>query len=225
MSENTHTIGIDLGTSNCALAVADEAALQVAPIAQITGQSRVTEESTLASALYIPYENQFSVDSLRLPWSEIEEPCITGAFAREIGAGNSERLVCSAKSWLCQTAIDAHLPILPWESQAVHKKYSPLEASTRLLEHLRRALHRKRHEYGLSDEVTDAQVVLTIPASFDEAARTFTAEAAVKAGWGENVALLEEPLAAFYAWLDNAGAGWRELVAPGELILICDVGG
>ncbi|MBD3346631.1 MAG: Hsp70 family protein [Chitinivibrionales bacterium] len=220
-----HTIGIDLGTSNCALALALPDSIQVLPVPQISGQDRISEESTFASALYIPWDKQFTEGSINLPWSTGNEKYLAGNFARETGARMPDRLITSAKSWLCQGTIDPRKPVLPWDSKTVKDKLSPLEVSRYFLTHLRNAFLMKCSEFGVSEDLASAQVVLTVPASFDEAARTVTAQAAVEAGWGENTVLLEEPQAAFYSWLHVAGNQWRDQVAPGELILICDVGG
>ncbi|MBD3317930.1 MAG: Hsp70 family protein [Chitinivibrionales bacterium] len=220
-----HALGIDLGTSNCAMALARPESLEVVEITQITGEGRVGEASTFASALYLPHEGQFPPDSLRLPWNEHADNLIAGNFAREIGAQVPDRLITSAKSWLSQRGADPRKPVLPWGSQAVKQKLSAVDATRAYLDHLRQSFLAESEALGVNDGLETTQVVLTVPASFDEAARSMTARAAVEAGWGEDVVLLEEPQAAFYAWVAGAGGDWRKEVKRGELILICDVGG
>ncbi len=214
--------GIDLGTSNCALALSRErqAPVEDCPITQLVGRGQVGTLRGLASTLYLPQDGQFSPDMLRLPWQTAGLDKFAGHFARECGALDPERLVHSAKSWLCHPQADATRPILPWNSPQPHK-VSPLEASRHYLEHILASLRHRHPELLLPD----IQFVVTVPASFDEAARHLTVLATRQAGLGEEVILLEEPLAAFYHWLDTAGAHWRKQIAPGDLILICDVGG
>jgi len=219
------SIGIDLGTSNCALSVSTGDSVEMVTIPQMTGPGRIDEATTFASAVYFPYENQFRAGDLKLPWKSEDVSYFAGNYAREAGAGIPDRLITSAKSWLCQGAIDPADRFLPWESPLVSAKLSPREVTRHLLSHL---LHVFRYRYpdlcenGIPD---DTQVVVTVPASFDEAARTVTAQAAIDAGWGPATILLEEPQAAFYSWLDRADTRWRSMVAPGEVVLICDVGG
>lgn len=218
-------LGIDLGTSNCAAALARPDSLDILDIPQISGENRVAEEPIFASALYFPHEGQFSPGSLLLPWSEGDQRLIAGGFAREIGSLVPDRLVTSAKSWLCQRGSDPRKPVLPWGSQSVEHKLSAVEASRHLLEHMRHGSAAACRALGAELGPEASQVVLTVPASFDEAARTMTAQAAAEAGWGDDVVLLEEPQAAFYAWLADTGAQWRTQVSAGEIILVCDVGG
>jgi hypothetical protein len=219
------SLGIDLGTSNCAVALSVDGSAQVLDITQITGANRVGQERTFASALYLPGEGQFAPESLKLPWTKRDSPYILGNFAREIGAQVPDRLITSAKSWLCTRSVDPQSPLLPWKSSLVDQKLSPFEATRLYLEHLRRASILACQNDARESALEDNQIVLTVPASFDEAARKMTAQAAVDAGWGDEVVLLEEPQAAFYAWLGHQGGAWREQVKAGDLILICDVGG
>ncbi len=214
----TFSLGIDLGTSNSALAVADleSGATSLVEITQIVASNRIAEMPTLASALYLPHPQEFPEDAVRVPWSA--PPGIVGQFARDHGTMVPDRLVTSAKSWLSNPHIDPRAPILPWGSE-VDGKLSPLEASRRYLDHLRQAF---LHADGR--DLSQAQVVLTVPASFDEVARNLTLEAAEAAGFRDAV-LLEEPQAAFYAWTARAGDDWRAQVNPGDVVLVCDVGG
>jgi hypothetical protein len=220
------SLGIDLGTSNCALALTDLETdrTEILPIPQILDANQLGERPTLASALYVPHSDEFPPGSLLLPWNADGDPAIVGQFARDHGALVPDRLVASAKSWLSNPHIDPKQSTLPWRSESVEAKLSPFEVSRRYLQHLRNAFLHTVHARGRQWDLSEGQVVLTVPASFDAVARSLTAEAAAAAGLG-NVTLLEEPQAAFYAWAERAGREWRDAVAPGEIILVCDIGG
>jgi len=213
--------GIDLGTSNCALATArDDAPPSTERIVQVVTSNGLGEKDLLPSAVYLVPEGESLGASARLPWENPSADYILGTFARERGTLQPDRLIASAKSWLCHPHVDRRGAILPWGSAVVTRKWSPLEVSRRLLAHVL-ASHRHRHP---DQPVDPARVVLTVPASFDEAARSLTLEAAEQAGLGA-VTLLEEPQAAFYAWLERQGSAWRNQVKAGDLLLVCDVGG
>jgi hypothetical protein len=222
-----YSLGIDLGTSNSAIAVADleTAQTRIVEIAQILGPKQLGETPTMASALYVPHGEEFPEGSFPLPWNDAGEPSIVGQFAREHGALVPDRLVTSAKSWLSNPHIDPKQRILPWRSDITEEKLSPLECSRRYLQHLRDGfLHAECAQGRDYRDLSEGQIVVTVPASFDEVARSLTAEAAKAAGLGD-VTLLEEPQAAFYAWTAQAGRTWRDLVAHGDVVLVCDVGG
>jgi hypothetical protein len=223
-------VGIDLGTTNSALARFDTAApeeaaeISVEPVPQLTNPNEVEERGLLPSFLYVPGELDFPKGALALPW-EREPQVFAGELARKRGAENPTRLVASAKSWLSYAAVDRASPILPWGAPEEVRKLSPVEASAEYLRHLRQSWdarqNAKKHpELALGEQ----QVLLTVPASFDEEARELTLRAAEAAGL-RHVTLLEEPQAAFYAWIDAQGEGWRKRVKVGDLILVCDVGG
>jgi molecular chaperone DnaK (HSP70) len=220
------SLGIDLGTSNSAVAIADLETDQtrIVDITQILGPNQLGERPTLASALYVPHSQEFPEGSFPLPWNDIGDPAIVGQFARDHGALVPDRLVTSAKSWLSNPHIDPKQRILPWRSDIAENKLSPLECSRRYLQHLRHALLHAEHAQGRDWDLSEGLVVVAVPASFDEVARSLTAEAAKAAGLGD-VTLLEEPQAAFYAWTARSGKAWRDLVAPGDIVLVCDVGG
>jgi hypothetical protein len=220
------SLGIDLGTSNSAIAVADLETDQtkIVEVTQILGPNQLGEMPMMASVLYVPHCEEFPNGSFPLPWDDAGESAIVGQFAREHGALVPDRLVTSAKSWLSNPHIDPKQRILPWRSDIAEEKFSPLECSRRYLQHLRDAFLHAERVQGRDWDFSEAQIVLTVPASFDEVARSLTAEAAKAAGLGD-VTLLEEPQAAFYAWTAKAGRTWRELVAPGDIVLVCDVGG
>jgi Hsp70 protein len=220
------SLGIDLGTTNSAAAVTDLAAddTSIVEMLQVLGPSQLGGKPTLPSALYVPHPEEFPEASFRLPWAGEEESAVIGQFARDHGAQVPDRLVTSAKSWLSNPHIDPRQPTLPWRSESVEQRLSPLECSRRYLEHLKEAFLYAEREQGSGWEVGDGQIVVTVPASFDEVARSLTADAAEAAGLGK-VTLLEEPLAAFYAWTAHTGRAWHNLVSAGDIVLVCDIGG
>lgn len=225
--EKRYSVGIDLGTTNSAIAltpVGSGDVPQILPVPQRVSFQATGEEETLPSSLYLPLEQEAASASARLPWDEELHGGFVGRFAREHGALSPDRLVTSAKSWLGHPQIDPRQPVLPWGSDLGERKVSPFEASRRYLVHLRETLLHHLRQRGEEGGLEGCETVLTVPASFDEVARGLTFEAAAAAGWGE-VTLLEEQQAAFYHWLARAGEGWREAVSPGDLVLVCDVGG
>lgn len=220
------SLGIDLGTSNSAVAIEDfeTGRAAIVEITQLLGPNRIGEKVTLPSAIYVPHPNEFPEDGLLLPWQEKGSGPIIGHFAREHGALIPDRLVISAKSWLSNFHIDPRKPVLPWKSDIEEQKLSALECSRRYLEHMKEGFLYGERAEGRTWNITEGQIVITVPASFDEVARNLTAEAAQAAGFGK-VILLEEPQAAFYAWMAQSGNDWRNQVSPGDIILVCDVGG
>lgn len=215
----SHYFGIDLGTSNCAIARAMDAGLpEILPITQVINATGIGECPLLPSSVYIPANGEFPEGGPRLPWQGEEAHSFLGTFARDRGTLQPDRLIASAKSWLCHPHADRRGPILPWGSTTVEKKLSPLEVSRNLLCHLLANIR------TADSAATLDHAVVTVPASFDEAARALTLEAASEAGLA-GVTLLEEPQAAFYAWLENQGTAWRKQVKSGDLLLVCDVGG
>ena len=219
------SLGIDLGTSNCAMAVADNDSdsIDVLQVTQIVAANQVGGMRTLPSSLYLPHPDEFPAGSFRLPW-DAAGPGIVGQFARDHGALVPDRVVTSAKSWLSNPHIDPKQRTLPWRSDIAEEKLSPFECSSRYLQDLKESFLHSMHQQGREWDLAGAQVVLTVPASFNEVARILTAEAAEAAGLGK-VVLLEEPQAAFYAWTALAGRQWRKDVAPGDIVLVCDIGG
>jgi molecular chaperone DnaK (HSP70) len=218
------SLGIDLGTSNSAVAVEDfeTGHTAIVEITQLLGLNRIGEKPTLPSAIYIPHPEEYPEDQLRLPWQEKSSGLIVGHFARDHGALIPDRLITSAKSWLSNFHIDPKKPVLPWKSDIKEQKISALECSRRYLEHMKEGfLYAERAK---SRRISEGQIVITVPASFDEVARNLTSEAAQAAGFGKAI-LLEEPQAAFYAWMARSGNDWRNQVSPGDIVLVCDVGG
>ncbi|MGB6219574.1 Hsp70 family protein [Haloferula sp.] len=223
---SSFSLGIDLGTSNSAAAIEDfeSGRSSIVEVTQIIGPNQVGEKPTLPSALYIPHPDEFPGDSLRLPWSKANETAIVGQFAKDHGALVPDRLVTSAKSWLSNFHTDPKKPVLPWNSDITEAKFSAFDCSRLYLEHLREGFLEAERAEGRHWDLGSGQVVITVPASFDEVARTLTTEAAEAAGFGE-VVLLEEPQAAFYAWTAQSDSDWRKQVGTGDIVLVCDVGG
>ncbi len=218
-------VGIDLGTTNSALASCDAAEeipqIAVHTIPQLVNPNEVADRTLLPSFLYIPGELDFSAGSLQLPWNAAPK-FVVGELARKRGAENPSRLVASAKSWLSHAAVNRTVPILPWQAPEEISKLSPVEASSQYLQYLRTVWDAQHTADGSSLRQQD--VLLTVPASFDEEARELTRRAAEQAGL-ERVTLLEEPQAAFYAWLESQGDAWRKHIKVGDLVLVCDIGG
>ncbi len=221
-----YVVGIDLGTTNSAVAyskVEGDGGIRFLPIPQLVAPGQILERPVLPSFTYLPGEYELPEGATALPWAS-ERSWLVGELAREQGASVPGRLVSSAKSWLCHGGVDRTAPILPWGAGEEVGKVSPVEASARYIGHIREAwnslMARGDEELFLESQL----VALTVPASFDEVARELTVRAARDAGLGK-VVLLEEPLAAFYAWLSRHESDWRERMEAGQIILVCDVGG
>lgn len=229
MATSRYIVGIDLGTTNSAIAFVDtsvgdlaEAKVQHFPIPQIVQPGVVEDRPLLPSYVYLPGPGELPAGSLKLPWDAKRDHAV-GEFARSQGSLVPTRLVASAKSWLCHTGVDRKGPVLPWKAPDNSRRVSPLETSTLILKHMVEAWNWKMK--GEDDAQLEKQdVVLTVPASFDAAARELTVEAARAAGL-KHVTLLEEPQSAFYAWIDANGEEWRKQVELGDAVLVCDVGG
>jgi molecular chaperone DnaK (HSP70) len=213
-------LGIDLGTTNCGFAHtgSGDAPVEIFSIPQLAGPGEVRAEPLLESCLYLGREGEFAEGALDLPWRK-ENSRITGRFAARRGVESLGLLVTSAKSWLSYTGADRTAPILPASAPSGTPQISPVEASRLYLEHLREAWNHAHPESPFESH----RVTLTVPASFDAVARELTQRAAEEAGFQQFV-LLEEPQAAFYAWIERH-PDWRERVQPGDLVLVVDVGG
>jgi hypothetical protein len=194
-------------------------------IPQLTSPGTVEELGLLPSFLYRASTAEFHEGSLALPWDKKAAEFV-GEFARAHGAKSPTRLISSAKSWLSHGAVDRTSPLLPWQAPAEVARISPVEASARYLSHLAHAWndHFARTKATAEKAIADQEIILTVPASFDAAARDLTLQAATQAGL-KNVTLLEEPQAALYAWLEVSGDGFRKQVKTGDVILVVDVGG
>lgn len=226
MSTPRYAIGIDLGTTHCALSWVDarhsegESVDQgMLAIAQLVAAGALESRPLLPSFLYLPHPDEFNSRDLSLPWPNATG-CIGGELARNQGVSTPLRLIASAKSWLCHPDVDRKAPILPAEAPEDIARLSPFDVTVHYLTHLREAWNAQAPHDPL-----DAQsVTVTVPASFDPAARELTAEAARAVGI-EDLVLLEEPQAALYSWVNESAGSWRNAVSVGDLILVVDVGG
>jgi len=225
-----YLIGIDLGTTNSAVAFADLNAkpkgggvrLHSFPVAQLVAAGQVAEQPLLPSFLYLPGPHDLPPGSVALPWKPDATDAV-GTFARNHGGKVPGRLISSAKSWLSHPGVDRSAPLLPWGAPPDVPRLSPLEASAKYLKHLAEAWNNAPNRKP-DDKLENQPVVLTVPASFDDVARTLTAEAAKHAGY-KHVTLLEEPQAAFYAWLGTHTPKEAGKLKPGMRCLVVDVGG
>ena len=224
-----HVVGIDLGTTHTVVAYADTASagwpLQVFPIAQLVAPGAVAARPLLPSARYHPATGEIADRDRVLPWQPqpVEDPvpdAIIGALAQELGAKVPGRLVASAKSWLSHPGVDRTAPILPWGAPDEVPRVSPLDASASYLRHVRHAWN----AHFPADPLEAQDIVLTVPASFDEIARQLTVEAARRSGL-PRVRLLEEPQAACYDWLARHADDLDSALAGVRTLLVCDVGG
>jgi molecular chaperone DnaK (HSP70) len=223
-------IGIDLGTTNCAVAYVDShgrerptADIRNFEVPQLVAAGETAPRAMLPSFLYLAGGHELPPGAARLPWSD-DGNQIVGEFARLQGAKVPSRSIFSAKSWLCHSGIDREAASLPWGSPAEVKKVSPVDASAAYLRHIKDAWNATVAGDDESSRLEQQEVVLTVPASFDEAARELTIEAAKRAELGA-ITLLEEPQAAFYCWIVSHQDRWQREVRAGELILVCDIGG
>lgn len=218
-----YVVGIDLGTTNCVLAYAplegDAPQVTLLAVPQLVAASTIDKRESLPSFLYLAPEHE-SGGALDLPWATGRKFC-AGEHARRQGAEMPDRTVVAAKSWLCHSRVDRRAPLLPHGAPDDVQKVSPLTASQRYLEHLAAAWQAEFPDAPIAEQ----QVVLTVPASFDAAARELTREAALAAGLPAGLVLLEEPQAAVYSWLAERGDDWRKQLSAGDRVLVCDVGG
>ena len=224
-----YLVGIDLGTTNIAVAFVDTASravggpkLHTFHVPQVVAAGQVQERDLLPSFLYIPGPHDLSPGAIDLPWKKAP-PDTAGLFARNHGAKVPGRQVSSAKSWLCHPGVDRTAPLLPWAGPPDVPRLSPLEVSAKYLKHIVEAWNAAPGRKP-ADHLEEQSVVVTVPASFDDVARNLTAEAAKQAGL-KNVTLLEEPQAAFYAWLGTHSPQEAGMLKPGMRCLVIDVGG
>jgi len=226
LKKSRYIIGIDLGTTNSSLSYIDtegDGGIRPFAIPQLAGEGVVKELKALPSFLYIPGEYELPREALSLPWDK-DITYIVGEFARIQGTRVPAHLVSSAKSWLCHNRADREGPILPRNMEPPEKRISPVEASARYLRHMKDAWDYVMARGARDRLFENQQVVITIPASFDESARELTARAADMAGIKE-FTMLEEPQAAFYAWIASHKDGTPAPAGEDRLILVFDVGG
>lgn len=226
MSEPRYTLGIDLGTTHCVLSYVDlsqserENVIQyVFNVPQLTAPGAVDEKPVFPAFLYLPHADEFAPGDMALPWQG-ENTTIAGELARTRGVNTPIRLVSSAKSWLCHSGVDCRADFLPLDAPPEIGQVSPLRASIHYLTYLRQAWDYQHPEAPLAEQA----LTITIPASFDPAARDLTIEAAHAAGLSQAI-LLEEPQAALYSWIQATQGDWRKQVKVGDIILVVDMGG
>ena len=224
-----YCVGIDLGTTNTVMSYVDRESEHPEPVCfrvtQVVAPGETAELESLPSFIYLPEAGEASGEQLSLPWRPGGYGLAVGAYARDMSATSPEKVVSSAKSWLCNGRIDRHSGCLPLgnEGNPSARLLSPVEASCAILTHLRDNWNAVMASGDESLRLERQTVVLTVPASFDAEARELTVEAATAAGL--TFTLLEEPQAAFYAWLSEHESDWREQVGDGDVVLVCDLGG
>lgn len=222
MGEPRYVVGIDLGTTNTVVAYADAGGGPVhdLPIPQTVAPHEVASHAQLPSAIYLAARDELPAAAARLPWDEAPKQAVfVGSFARAQGQKVPGRVVVSAKSWLCVPAVERTAAILPWAAADDVERLSPVDAEARVLSHVARAF---QNATGAS--LSEQDLTLTVPASFDEVARELTVAAAAKAGLGQ-ARLLEEPQAALYAFLRAHERTLTDDLAQVRLVLVVDVGG
>ena len=226
----TYIIGIDLGTTNTVVAYTkakvkkgQRAEVKILDMPQLVDASVIEKRKVLPSFTFIPGKHDVSKDALSLPWNNKNSIAI-GEFARERGAQLPHRLISSSKSWLCNTVVDRNAKILPWEGDDDVQKMSPVQSSSAILKYIYDVWNYTIAKDDPKLNIEQQDIFLTVPASFDAAARDLTMQAAKMAGL-ENITLLEEPQAAFYAWIEASKDSWRDEIKTGDMILVCDIGG
>jgi hypothetical protein len=225
-AEPRFSVGIDLGTTHCVLSYADlsqaeedDFSPEVLDIPQLTSPGAVEDKPQLPSFLYQAHAEELAEGSTALPWSQ-KPDYLVGEIARALGSKTPIRLVASAKSWLCHAGVDCKSPILPSDAPEEVERVSPFDATTAYLQHLYDAWRNLHPDAPLEDQ----DLVITVPASFDPAARELTAEAARAVGLNRAI-LLEEPQAALYSWIEQSRGEWRNYAQAGDVILVVDIGG
>ena len=224
--EARFSVGIDLGTTHSVLSYLDlqtvedeQSVLNVLDIPQLTAPGNIENKPQLASFMYLPHGQEIPEGSSALPWTGNAQHLV-GEIARNLGSKTPIRLVSSAKSWLCHAGVDCKQAILPAEAPDDVSRVSPFLASKAYLQHLCDAWN---HQFA-DQRLQDQELTITVPASFDPAARELTIEAARSVGLNQAV-LLEEPQAALYSWIEKSEGDWRNHVTVGDVILVVDVGG
>ncbi len=225
-SSNGYVVGIDLGTTHCVLSyiessIGEDEAIspQVMAIPQLTEPGVVEEKMQLPSFLYLAHEVELAEGETALPWT-VKAERIVGEIARSLGSKTPIRLVASAKSWLCHAGVDCKAPILPADAPEEVQRISPFQATIAYLQHMCEAWDHAHPNAPLAEQ----ELTITVPASFDPAARELTVEAAREVGLGQAI-LLEEPQSALYSWIENTQGDWRQQAQVGDIILVVDIGG
>lgn len=220
-------VGVDLGTTNSAVCCVDSRErpwrVRTLRIPQWVSADTIEARETLPSFLYQPVSGEMPRAAGAAPGAAADDSAramVVGCYARDQGTFAPGRVIHSAKSWLCHGGVDRTAALLPWQGADDVKRLSPVEVSAHYLAHIRRAWDEQFPQHPLAQQ----DFVLALPASFDEIARELTVRAAALAGL-PRVVLIEEPQAAFYAWIDAHRDRWEQLVQPGWKILVCDIGG
>lgn len=229
MGQSAYVIGIDLGTTNCTMAYTpiqqedkrQPPSLKQVPIFQTMSAQTTGTSFSLPSFIYYPLTEEIKAKAAELPWN-LKQSFAIGAYARDRGAEVPGRLIASAKSWLCHSGVNRRAKMLPLEGEenVGNSQMSPLEACSEILLHLKKAWEVAMPQDSFQDQI----ILITVPASFDPGARQLVQEAAEQAGYPE-VILLEEPQAAFYAWLHTHADEWRRQLKVGDAVLVVDIGG
>lgn len=222
MDKLKYIIAIDLGTTNSTVSycsVTGESSIFQFAIPQLIAQGLQGEEFSLPSFVYLPLTSELDSKIADLDWDKTKTCCI-GKFAKERGGTIPDHVISSSKSWLCHSGVNRKAKILPLNHESVKAKISPLEASAKILEHIKESWNYKMDQNLFEDQ----KIFITVPASFDPDARQLVQEAALMAGFPE-ITLLEEPQAAFYSWIYNQGDEWRKKLKVGDRILVVDIGG
>jgi len=228
-NKSRYIIGIDLGTTNSSLTFIDtnqpkdKRCVEIMLIPQIVALGEIDSLTTLPSFIYLPESQEINCQQIKMPWQDTPPDYVVGTYARDMGTQTPHKVISSAKSWLCCESIDRLEEILPFQRESLSRKISPVQATTLYLKHLRDAWNYQIAKNDPNLCLENQELYLTVPASFDAVARELTVTAAKCANL--NVKLLEEPQAAFYAWLYNQGENWRQTVKVGDVILVCDIGG
>jgi molecular chaperone DnaK (HSP70) len=217
MNTARYIIGIDLGTTNSAVTYIDthehDIILHSLLIPQNISANEISKFKTLPSFVYFPIKNSDEGE-------ELSDKPLVGVYSREQSLLQPDRVIASSKSWLCHNKVDRRSGILPWHGAEDIEPITPVEASSLLLQHMKNSWNQQ----FTKDDFSNQQIIITVPASFDETARALTAEAIEMAGI-KNVALLEEPQSAFYAWLYHHEDKWKTLLNEHQQVLVCDIGG
>jgi hypothetical protein len=225
MSAARYAVGLDLGTTHCVLSSIDLTLADDTPevtvfaLPQLVAPGELQALSQLPSFLYLAHAAELVEGASSLPWNA-QPPFLVGEVARQLGSKTPIRLVSSAKSWLCHSGVDCKQALLPVDAPDDIVKVSPFTATQAYLQHISDAWN---HAH-LEDPLHQQALTITVPASFDPAARDLTVEAAHSVGLQQAI-LLEEPQAALYSWIENSEGDWRNHVSVGDVILVVDVGG
>lgn len=226
MNHASYIIGIDLGTTNCTMSYTSISlkdkqipAINQFSIKQTVASQTLGESFSLPSFIYYPLSEELKTKVAELPWNK-QHIFTIGTYAKERGSEIPNRLITSAKSWLCHPNINRREKLLPLEAEEKNNQMSPLEACAEILRHLHESWNATMPTYPFKEQV----ILVTVPASFDPSARQLVQEAAEQANYPE-VALLEEPQAAFYAWLHTYNDDWRKKLKVNDSILVIDIGG